>query len=200
MSARLFMMAAAAAWVSGAVFAGPSLAGATAQDPPEAGLGPTGVFIVCPGHPRCPRQRPAGANGTPGPDPGMAPSYGTVRLNGGFLPDPLVVALQAGGGVETSALAPGCGGLVAEAPDVSLMYSAGSLPLYISVDSSADTMLLVNAPDGSWHCDDDGGASGSNPSLRFEAPSSGRYDIWVGTSQRNMVAPARLHLSELYSQ
>jgi hypothetical protein len=47
------------------------------------------------------------------------------------------------------------------------------------VEARDDTVLLVNTPDGEWHCNDD--YSGLNPALTFEAPQEGQYDIWVGT-------------------
>lgn len=128
------------------------------------------------------------------------PNYGTVTLRSGFLPDPRVIALQSGGSIDVSQLNSNCRGFISEAPDVRLVYSAGSLPLYISVDSSADTTLVVNGPDGEWYCDDDGGTRGLNPSIRFETPQSGRYEIWVGTYGSASLRNARLHISELYSQ
>jgi len=83
---------------------------------------------------------------------------------------------------------------------VRLNYNAGSYPLIISVRSNADTTLVVNGPDGSWYCDDDGGNQGLNPSIRFNGPSSGRYEIWVGTYGNSSLQPAELHISEVYSQ
>ena len=46
----------------------------------------------------------------------------------------------------------------------------------------------------------DGGTRGLNPSIRFETPQSGRYEIWVGTYGSATLRNARLHISELYSQ
>jgi len=128
------------------------------------------------------------------------PNYGTVELRSGFLPDPRVIALQSGGDIDVSRLNSNCRGFITNAPDVRLVYEAGTLPLYISVDSSADTTLVVNAPDGEWYCDDDGGTRGLNPSIRFETPQTGRYEIWVGTYGSATLRNARLHISELYSQ
>ena len=95
-----------------------------------------------------------------------------------------------------------CRGFISNAPDVRLNFVAGSsLPLIISVNSRADTTLVINGPDGRWHCDDDSGRLGMNPSLRFDNVQSGRYEIWVGTyGQRSVIAPAQLHISELTSQ
>ena len=128
------------------------------------------------------------------------PNYGTITLRSGFLPDPRIIALQSGGEIDVSRLNSNCRGFITNAPDVRLHYAAGTLPLYISVDSSADTTLVVNGPDGEWYCDDDGGTRGLNPSIRFETPQTGRYEIWVGTYGSATLRNARLHISELYSQ
>lgn len=134
-----------------------------------------------------------------GPDVNATPIYETVTLSAGYTPDPYIVSLASGGVNNASDVASGCRGYIASSPDVRLNYSAGSLPLILSVNSDADTTLVVNGPDGQWYCDDDGGA-GLNPSLRFGSPMSGRYEIWVGTYGSTDTADADLHISELYSQ
>lgn len=133
-------------------------------------------------------------------DYSLSPSYGSVSLGGGFSPDPYTVSLQSGGSIDASSRIGGsCRGYIANAPDFRLNFSAGSLPLILSVASGADTTLVVNAPNGQWYCDDDGG-EGLNPSLRFGSPMSGQYDIWVGTYGGSSLQNATLHISELYSQ
>ncbi len=132
-------------------------------------------------------------------DPFEAANYGTVTLSAGFTPDPQRISMRAGGSIDAQNIASHCRGFVTRAPDVELSYSAGSLPLILSVESTSDTTLVVNSPDGLWYCDDDSGNSGSNPSLRIENPASGTYDIWVGTYSSGMSQPARLDISELYS-
>lgn len=127
------------------------------------------------------------------------PTYDTIRLNSGFTPDPYRVDLQSGGSIDASQTANGCRGYIANAPDVRLQFAGGSLPLIISVDSSADTTLVINAPDGRWYCDDDSG-DGYNPSVRFNSPMTGRYEIWVGTYGGASLQPATLSISELYSE
>jgi hypothetical protein len=129
------------------------------------------------------------------------PNYGTVSLRSGYTPDPHVVSVRSGGSIDAARLSSDCRGMISNAPDVRLNYSAGSsFPLILSVDSSADTTLVVNGPDGSWYCDDDGGSRGLNPSIRFNRPMSGRYEIWVGTYGSSDLRPARLHISEVSSQ
>lgn len=127
-------------------------------------------------------------------------NYGELSLESGFTPDPRVISLRAGGDQAARNLSSSCSGFVTNAPDVRLHFDAGSLPLIISVDAGSDTTLIVNAPDGSYYCDDDGGVNGLNPSVRFNRPMSGRYEIWVGTYSSGSTQPARLHISEVSSQ
>ena len=133
-------------------------------------------------------------------DVSLNPTYGTANLSAGFTPDPYVVNVQSGGNVDASSISSSCRGYIANAPDVRLNYRSGSYPLIISANSSADTTLVVNAPDGSWYCSDDEGVNGMNPMVRFNGPQSGQYDIWVGTYGNASLQPAQLHVSEVSSQ
>lgn len=129
--------------------------------------------------------------------PSAAPTYGEVSLSAGFTPDPYRVDLMSGGPVNSAErLGGNCPGFIADAPDFDLYYNAGSLPLILSVHARSDTTLVVHAPDGQWYCDDDSGA-GVNPKLRFAAPQSGLYDIWIGSYDPGSNAPAQLKISEL---
>lgn len=130
-------------------------------------------------------------------DISATPVYGTLNLSAGFSPDPQERSLSAGGSHQTSL--GGCDAYIySAAPDYDLNYQAGSLPLIISATSDSDVLLLVNTPDGRWHCDDDSG-EGLDPMLTFSSPQSGNYNIWVGTySNRSGNLPAaRLLISEL---
>lgn len=125
------------------------------------------------------------------------PSFGSVRLDAGFLPDPHTRELTAGGSIQASSRFPQCRGYIANAPDYSVTYTAGASPLIFTVDSDRDTTLVINGPDASWHCDDDGAESPLNPLVRFDDPQSGRYDIWVGTYAQGSGADATLFVSEI---
>ncbi|KAA5804108.1 peptidase S1 [Alkalicaulis satelles] len=129
----------------------------------------------------------------------LDPAYGEVNLSSGFTPDPHIVNLQAGGPLPARNISRQCDGYIADAPDVRLEYAAGSWPLIISTNAQADTTLVINGPDGSRYCDDDGG-EGFNASLRFDEPMSGQYDIWVGTYRSGRLPSAQLQISEMYSQ
>ncbi len=135
-----------------------------------------------------------------GPDYTLDARYGELNLSSGFSNDPRTVSVRSGGSHSASdTVRSDCRGYIATAPDYRVNYSAGStLPLIFSVDSSADTTLVINGPNGQWYCDDDGGA-GTNPSYTFNNPQSGQYDIWVGTYS-NSYEDARLYISELTSQ
>ncbi len=129
------------------------------------------------------------------------PTYGTVALNSGFTPDPYVVNVQSGGNIDASTRSSSCRGFIANAPDVRVNYTAGQFQrLIVSVNSSADTTLVINGPDGQWYCDDDGGVNGLNPAITFSPPRSGQYDIWVGTYGSASLQPAQVNVSEVSSQ
>ena len=132
-------------------------------------------------------------------DPAGASLNGEVTLTTGFHSDPRSVNVIAGGTLDAARLGGSCAGVVAANPDYKLNFTAGSLPLIISVASAADTTLVINGPDGRWYCDDDSG-NGDNPSVRFAHPQSGRYDIFVGTYSAGTPRSARLQISELTSQ
>ncbi len=127
------------------------------------------------------------------------PNFGTLNLSTGFQPDPTTVGVVSGGTINAANVANGCVGFISNAPDVRVNFAGGSLPLILSVNSSEDTTLVVNAPDGQWYCNDDGG-NNMNPSVRFNNPRSGRYEVWVGTYGVNSNYSGTLHVSEVSSQ
>ena len=125
------------------------------------------------------------------------PTYGTVSLSSGFTPDPQIRSVTAGGNDYTTL--GGCNAYIhAAAPDLDLNYSAGSFALTINARSATDVTLLVNAPDGSWHCNDDGGDN-TDAAITFGSPQSGQYNIWVGTfrAQSGTLPEAQIYLTEL---
>lgn len=112
-------------------------------------------------------------------DASLNATYGEISLRAGFTPDPYAVSVTAGGSVNGGALPGACTGMIANAPDFEVSYSAGSLPLVFRTLSGADTTLIINGPDGRWYCDDDSYGDG-DAMVRFNQPQSGTYDIWVG--------------------
>lgn len=129
------------------------------------------------------------------------PLSGTVRLSPGFMPDPHLVSLMAGGTVDASSKFEDCRGYISNAPDVRMFWDATSksgLNIRISALSNSDTTLVVNGPDGRWYCDDDSGEDGANPLVEL-VPVAGRYEIWVGTYSQGDLKRAVLGISEVMS-
>jgi len=133
------------------------------------------------------------------PDYTLEPAYGVIDLVSGFQPDPHTVAISAGGPYNAYQI-PECVGFIATAPDYRVNFTAGEngLPLIFSVESEADTTLVINDASGNWVCNDD--AIGLNPVVRFDAPMSGQYDVWVGTFSEGELQPSTLSVSEVTPQ
>lgn len=129
---------------------------------------------------------------------GASGRHGQVTLRAGFEPDPHHATVSAGGVYDASQINADCRGYVDTRATYTLRYNnAGDLPLFIGAESDADTTLVVRAPDGTWHCDDDS-AGNLNPVVSWETPRSGRYQIWVGRyGVQNESAAATVHISEV---
>jgi len=131
-------------------------------------------------------------------DVNAPPAYGSTSLEAGFQPDPHTIPVQAGGAISANQLDEACFGYITHQPSYNLNYSASEYELFLSAASDADTVLVVNAPDGSWHCNDDAPGQGLNAGISFSDPQSGLYNIWVGSLDfGGGYEPAMLHMSEL---
>lgn len=131
------------------------------------------------------------------PNYNLRAAFGTINLPGGFLPDPYLRNVTAGGGYYL----PNCGfnwaGWVASAPDFQFSYSAAGYPLTIGINSAADTVILINDPAGNWYFNDDaGGAWGLGGAISFPNPTPGVYDIWIGTYYQASGIPGQLIITE----
>lgn len=129
-------------------------------------------------------------------DPERDPTFGSVMLAAGFDPDPQEIRVQAGGPVDANAsIGEACIGAIPRAPVLNLNYEAGEDWLVIAARAGTDTTMAIQAPDGSWLCDDDR-AGDLNPLITFETPQSGVYHIFLGTYDPDAgTTPAALILS-----
>ncbi|MBN1963656.1 MAG: SH3 domain-containing protein [Anaerolineae bacterium] len=126
----------------------------------------------------------------------LPPNYGSTSLTSGFVPDPYTVSVTSGGAVNVSYLGSGCNGYATSAPDFSVSYTAGAFPtLRFYFIGSGDTTLIINTPSGSYVCVDDSFGT-LNPTIDFNSPSSGRYDIWVGSYAEGTFVPGTLYVTE----
>jgi hypothetical protein len=131
----------------------------------------------------------------------LEPYFGSIELTSGFSPDPYSVDVLSGGGIDLSYLGAGCVGFASEAPDFDVNYTAGSAELlrFYFVAEAGDTVMVVNAPDGSWYCSDDTDGS-LDPMIDFVAPADGLYDIWIGSVTQDDMLSGTLYVTGQQSQ
>lgn len=126
----------------------------------------------------------------------LTPNSGSATLDAGFQPDPFTVSITSGGPINASYLGDDCRGYAIAAPDFRIFYTAGrsSLLRFFFV-GDGDTTLIVNGPDATWHCNDDSFGS-LNPTVDFDNPQSGQYDIWVGSFQQGSFIRGTLFVTQ----
>lgn len=126
--------------------------------------------------------------------------FGQATIQANFWPDPYIRNLTAGGTTNLANCVPFLGpGWVVNRPDFRFFYSGTSpteqLTIALEARSDVDTILVVNAPDGSWHYNDD--YRGFNSAITFLKPLQGQYDVWTGSYNRSSNNPAQLVITEL---
>jgi hypothetical protein len=160
------------------------------QPPPQPVL-PTHTPVVI-----VPTAPPPAASGL---NYGLSPNFGSAALASGFTPDPYTVGITSGGSVDASYLGGSCLGFATSAPHFRLKYTSGSFPLLrFYFIGSGDTTLIINNPNGGWHCVDDS-YSTLNPTIDFNSPASGQYDIWVGSYSSGNFVSGTLYITEVDS-
>jgi hypothetical protein len=126
-------------------------------------------------------------------------NYGSKNLTAGFAPDPATKDMSAGGPLDASYLGDDCRGYVTSVPDFNVAYTSGSTTLLrFFFVGNGDTTLIVNSPSGDYFCGDDSYGT-TNPTVDFDDPSSGRYDIWVGTYSSGPTISGTLSVTEVDS-
>jgi hypothetical protein len=109
------------------------------------------------------------------------------------------VNLVAGGPVDAGYLGGACRGFATSAPTFSVNYTKGAFPTLrfyaVATTADQDITMVVNTPGGSWVCGDDSFGT-LNPTIDFNGPSSGRYDVWVARHPNGPGVPATLRVTE----
>lgn len=102
----------------------------------------------------------------------------SFTLYSGFAPDPKMLTGTAGGPVSGNQLSQACRGWVTTTPSHTMTLTARMPYLAVMINSAVDTTLIIQRPDGTYLCDDDGGG-GFHPFAGgvFEA---GTYQIYAG--------------------
>jgi hypothetical protein len=124
-----------------------------------------------------------------------------VSLEQYFTPDPYQHKMEAGGQMyfdaeedlsdyfrRDSEFAV-AGYVFGSGPDIRFYYDADgqdTLSFGFTAGGDGDTFLLINDPDGDWWVIDDSEDS-LDPYFTINNPPGGRYDIWVGTWDSEIV-------------
>jgi hypothetical protein len=124
-------------------------------------------------------------------------SYGQANLSAGFSPDPYQVGMTAGGNVDVSYLGGTCSGYATTAPDLRINFGGGGSPLlriyFIGVNG--DPAMVLNDPYGNFYCVDDSFGT-VNPTIDFNNPAGGTYDVWIASYAANTTISGTLYITE----
>jgi hypothetical protein len=161
----------------------PPTSGTTVLHPPILRLTLIGPIQVVPINPKLNYQ----ANG----------NYGEANLSAGFSPDPYSVGMTTGGNVNVSYLGSSCSGFATTAPDLRINFGGGgaSLLRIYFVGTNGDAAMVINDPYGNFYCVDDSFGT-ANPTIDFNNPAGGTYDVWIASYAANTTISGTLYLSE----
>ncbi len=130
-------------------------------------------------------------------DYSASPNYGTANLSAGFSPDPYSVGMTTGGPVNTAYLGGSCSGFATSAPDLRINFGGGGsslLRIYFT-GANGDPTMVVNDPYGNFYCVDDSFGT-VNPTIDFNNPAGGEYDVWIGSYSANQTISGTLRITE----
>lgn len=132
---------------------------------------------------------------------GSSANFGVHAVNAGFMPDPRSFSVTSGGrlNVANMNLGAGCTGYATATPDLIVNYSrSGTGFLRFFARAPGDTALVINAADGSWHCNDD--SVGTNPMVTLNNAPAGQYDIWLSSYNSGENISGQVFVTELRNQ
>jgi len=126
-------------------------------------------------------------------DPAADAIFGSVNVSAGFVLDPTLLTLIAGGSVPANTLQEDCAGHISSAPSAVLNLGVADVEmLRLFFFSDDDTTLTVVTPSGEVLCNDDAGAGLLDPSVDITSPDTGRYAVFVGSYSSGQLAPGFL--------
>ncbi len=115
------------------------------------------------------------------PKADAVPYFESIVLEAGFTPDPFTEAnYYLLGGTKLDDCGIEATGFGDQRPAYVLTWEGDVPQLVVSMESDADTLLLIHDPAGEWHFNDNG--DGQNPAVVIENPTAGSYVIFVGTA------------------
>lgn len=122
-------------------------------------------------------------------------AYLTVDLGGGFALDPFFVSVNGGGPVDASTFDDACMGWVSERPVVQLNWSGTAAFAEAFIYSDHNPSLVIEAPDGSFICNDNTNDMLLDPTIEVANPVTGTYNIWIGNIDNQGLIPTVLVLT-----
>jgi hypothetical protein len=124
-------------------------------------------------------------------------NYGEANLSAGYSPDPYSVGMTTGGNVDVSYLGGACSGFATTHPDLRINFGGGGSPLLriYFVGSNGDPAMVVNDPYGNFYCVDDSFGT-VNPTIDFNNPAGGSYDVWIASYAANTNISGTLYITE----
>jgi hypothetical protein len=126
-----------------------------------------------------------------------AAKYGEANLSNGFAPDPYSVGTTSGGPVDVSYLGGSCSGFASTAPDLRVNFGGGGsalLRIYYEA-ANGDAAMVINDPYGNFYCVDDSFGT-VNPTIDFNNPAGGSYDIWIASYASSANISGTLYMTE----
>jgi len=107
--------------------------------------------------------------------------------------------MTAGGNVDVGYLGGSCSGFATTPPDLRINYGGGGSLLRIYfIGANGDPKMIVNDPYGNFYCVDDS-FSTVNPTIDFDNPAGGSYDVWIGSSAASTTISGTLYITEASS-
>jgi hypothetical protein len=126
-------------------------------------------------------------------------AYLTLDMAAGFALDPFLVSLNGGGDVDATTLDPAddpenpaCVGFVSRQPVLTANWEGAVESLRVFFYSDSDSTLVIQAPDGSYLCNDDSSDNVLDPEVVVTEPVTGTYKLWVGSYDANQLIPGLL--------
>ncbi len=131
----------------------------------------------------------------------LEPYFASMTFNTGFTPNPFTLSGQTGGEVDVRSINIGedCSGFASTAPDYRLNWTGTTqqLSVYFEADNQGENaMLIINAPDGSWICNDDAHSNTLNPMILLGEYEEGQFDIWIGSQNQEEYINGVLTITE----
>ncbi|MDX2160419.1 MAG: hypothetical protein SF162_03745 [bacterium] len=117
----------------------------------------------------------------------------------------IIFGSEIGGGSLGGSGTGECAGFTTPHPAYTLDWEGRSTRLtifFVSAQSGNTVMpnpaLVVQAPDGRWHCNRSFAPDEPDPSITFNNPARGRYAIWLANeTNRGLAVPGGLYITEL---